>query len=105
MLVCFVMAVRVLSGPAFISAAIEHAELYSGVCLKLDPNCYVNEHKQIQLEEEPSNTLNLSFHLMGSLSVLLPGAWLVPSLSHALHARALSLLLRPFPNPIFHPPR
>lgn len=104
MLICFVLAVRVLSGPAYISAAVEHAQIYSGVCLSIDPNCHVNEHKQIQLEEEPSYTLNLSFHLLGSPATQAHTPLVFAQLSHTLHARALNLLLQLFPNAIFRPP-
>ena len=58
LLVCFVFAVRVLSGPTYISSAIEHAEIYSGICLNIDPHCYVNEHRQVELEDDPSSALN-----------------------------------------------
>lgn len=104
-LVCFVVAVRVFSGPLFIAAAVEHAEIYSGVCLAADPHCFVNAHHQVQLEDEPSNTLNLYFHLIGSPAAALASHLQFPQLPHALHAHSLSLLLQPRPNTIFHPPR
>lgn len=105
LLICFVFAVRVLSGQTFVSSAIEHAEIYSGTCLSMDPHCYLNEHEQVQLEEEPSSALNLSFHLLSSPASIETGLLLFPLLPHALHAHALSLLLMVFPSSIFHPPK
>lgn len=105
LLVCFVFAVRVLSGQTFISSAVEHAEIYSGTCLSIDPHCYVNEHQQVELEDDPSSALNLSFHLLSSPAAVLTGLLAFAPLPHALHGHALSLLLQVFPSSIFHPPR
>lgn len=105
LLVCFVLAVRILSGPTYISSAIEHAEIYSGTCLSIDPHCYVNDHQQVQLEDDPSSALNLSFHLLSNATSLLTGLFVFPEMPHTLYAHALSLLLRVFPPSIFHPPR
>ena len=105
LLVCFVFAVRVLSGQTFVSSAIEHAEVYSGTCLAMDPHCYVNEHQQVQLEDDPSSALNLSFHLLSSPASVLTGLLAFAPLPHALHGHAPSLLLQTFPSSIFHPPR
>jgi hypothetical protein len=105
LLVCFVFAVRVLSGQTFVSSAIEHAEIYSSTCLAADPHCYLNEHAQVQLEDEPSSTLNLSFHLLSSPAFTLTGILEFAPLPHALHGHALSLLLMTFPSSIFHPPK
>lgn len=105
LLVCFVFAVRALSGQTYISSAIEHAEVYSGTCLAIDPHCFINEHQQVELEDDPSSTLNLSFHLLSSAALALTGLLIIVPLTHALHGHALSLLLRVFPTSIFHPPR
>ena len=105
LLVCFVFAVRVLSGQSFISSAVEHAEIYSGTCLSIDPHCYVNEHQQVELEDDPSSALNLSFHLLSSPASVLTGFFTANRLPHALHGHALSLLLMTFPSAIFHPPK
>ena len=105
LLICFVFAVRVLSGQTFIGSAVEHAEIYSGTCLAMDPHCYVNEHLQVQLEDDPSSALNLSFHLLSSPASVLTGLLVVAPLAHALHGHEPSLLLQAFPSSIFHPPR
>ena len=105
LLVCFVFAVRVLSGPTYISSAIEHAEIYSGICLNIDPHCYVNEHRQVELEDDPSSALNLFFHLLSSPASMMEGLFVLAVLPHALHAHALNLLLKVFPSSIFHPPK
>lgn len=105
LLIGFVLAVRILSGPTYISSAIEHAEIYSGICLNIDPHCYVNEHKQVELEDDPSSALNLSFHLLSSSASILEGLFVATVLPHVLHARALNLLLKVFPSSIFHPPK
>ena len=104
-LICFVFAVRVLSGQTYVSSAIEHAEVYSGTCLAIDPHCHVNEHQQVELEDDPSSALNLSFHLLSSPASALTGLLVSVSLPHALHGHAPSLLLQVFPSSIFHPPR
>ncbi len=105
LLICFVFAVRVLSGQTFISSAVEHAEIYSGTCLAIDPHCYVDEHQQVGLEDDPSSALNLSFHLLSSPASVLAGLLVFAPLTHALHGHALSLLLQAFPSSIFHPPK
>jgi len=104
-LICFVFAVRVLSGQTYISSAIEHAEIYSGTCLAIDPHCYLNEHEQVQLEEEPSSALNLSVHLLSSAASVETSLLQFLPFPHVLHAHALNLLLRMFPSSIFHPPK
>ncbi len=105
LLICFVFSVRVLSGQTYINSAIEHAEIYSGTCLSIDPNCHVNEHKQVQLEEDPSSALNLSFHLMSIFASVEGGHIPLARLPHAMRAHAPRLLLQVFPTSIFHPPR
>lgn len=105
LLICFVFAVKVLSGQTYIASAVEHAEVYSGVCLSIDPHCVVNAQKQVELEDEPSSALNLSFHLLSGPVSLLIGLVVLAPLPHVLHGRVTSLLMQSFPNSIFHPPR
>ena len=65
-LIAFILAVRVLAAPNYISAAIERAENYSGICLAIDSNCSVGADQQVHLEDHPSLELSLSSHLLAA---------------------------------------
>ena len=104
-LIAFILAVRMLATPNYISAAIERAENYSGICLAIDSNCSVGADQQVHLEDHPSLELSLNSHLLAapvSMLAALPGTGF---LSQAPNSHTASLPLWIFAKFIFHPPR
>jgi hypothetical protein len=66
LILCFI-AIRVSAGHVFIVSSIERVEISSGTCLFIDSNCSINKNNQIDLGDNPTSKLNLTYHLLGNL--------------------------------------
>jgi hypothetical protein len=103
LILCFI-AIRVSAGHIYIASSIERVEISSGTCLSIDSNCSINKNNQIDLGDNPSINLNLTYHLLGNL--INTETLLTDNAPHiAPPAFDKTPLLSPFQADIFHPPK
>ena len=106
LIIICVTAIRLFAPQDYILSAIERAEIYSGTCISLDPECSLTAENKVDLGDAPTSALNLFLHLI-SVTANEEDTAAVPlvDLVHILNAVVISLPMWVFRTHIFRPPR
>lgn len=104
-LIALTLAIKVLAAPTYVQSAIEAAEVSSGICLQIDPDCSIEDQKSVNLGENPSSQVHLSHHLLGCVDSAQCDQHGLSLLSETIHADGIDLPLWIFSTSIFHPPK
>ena len=102
--VCWFISIQLFNGHIFIDGAIERIELYNESCLSIDPDCSIDRNEKVQLEKNPSHTLNLMLHLLGVTPPIESRLITINRPTQALNTKYTNLPLWEFATHIFHPP-